>query len=262
MVDIKPPKELKPDHKILEQNPTVRGDFLEKVNTGIITPQRASVESFTETGLVLSNGRTLDVDAIICATGYNQFEFPYMSFDPVRSKDTPQGAVDLYKFLATPHYENLFFLGYVELIGPLPPAAEAQARHIAAVLEGRIPRAPKEEMLKDIKRVRELQKKKYVQSQRHTLTWECVTYIDDLLEPLGAVPGFGKLLGRMFTGNPLRALSTLNAVWFGIPSSAQWRLCGHGAKPKLAEETVLRIAAGKESLSKAELLSLGLNGLN
>jgi len=261
LVEIQPPKELIPEHKILAQNVTIRGDFLEKVTTGLITPHRATVESLTETGLVLSNGTTLDVDAVICATGYNQFDFPHLSFDPLRSKDTtttPPGAVDMYKFLATPHYDNLFFVGYTELIGPLPPAAEAQARYVAALLEGRIPRATKEEMLTDIKRVREAQRKKYVHSDRHILAWEAIDYIDTLLAPLGARPGFGKLLGRMFTGNPIRALSVLNAVWFGIPSSAQWRLCGYGAKRKLAEETVLRIAAGKKKLSKAELLELGM----
>ncbi|OIW23435.1 flavin-containing monooxygenase, partial [Coniochaeta ligniaria NRRL 30616] len=259
LVDLKPPKELMPDHTILAQNPTIRSDFLEKVRTKIITPQRASVESLTETGLQLSNGNTLDVDVIICATGYNQFEFPYLSFDPVRSKDTPSGAVDMYKFIMTPHYDKLFFLGYTELFGPLPPAAEAQARHVAALLEGRISRPSKEAMFKDIAEIRALQARKYIKSERHILTRDGITYIDDLLRPLGAVPGFGSLLGRVFTSNPLKAFSILNAVWFGIPSSAQWRLLGHGSKRKLAEETVLRIAGGKETLSKAELLSLGLN---
>lgn len=248
-----------PDHTILAQNPTIRGDFLEKVRTKIITPQRASVDCLTETGLKLSNGKTLDVDVIICATGYNQFEFPYLSFDPVRSKDTPPGAVDMYKFIMTPYYDNLFFVGYSELFGPLPPAAEAQARHIAAVLEGRIPRPSKEAMFRDIRDIRALQAKRYVHSERHILTLEAITYIDGLLKPLGAVPGFGRLLGRVFTSNPLRALSILNAVWFGIPSSAQWRLLGHGNKQKLAEETVLRIAGGKEGLSKAEVKCLGLS---
>jgi dimethylaniline monooxygenase (N-oxide forming) len=257
LVDIKPPPELKPDHKILEQNVTIRGDFMEKVATGLITPHRATVESLTETGLALSDGKTLDVDVIIAATGYNQFEFPYLSFDPIRSKDTPAGGVDLYKFLATPHYDNLFFVGYTELLGALPPTAEAQARYIAAVLRGKIPRAGKEEMLRDIGRVRAEQRRKYVQSERHVLTWEMIDYVDDLLRPLGAVPSFATLLGKVFTGNPFRALGILNAVWFGIPSSAQWRLLGHGAKKELAEETVLRIANGEGRLREKEVEALG-----
>jgi dimethylaniline monooxygenase (N-oxide forming) len=231
---------------------------LEKVNTKLITIQRASIDSFTETGLSLSNGKTLDVDVVICCTGYNQFTFPYLSFDPVRSKDTPPHAVDMYKFIMTPHYDNLFFVGYAELFGPLPPAAEAQARHITAILQGRLPRPTKDAMFKQIKQTREYQARHFIQSERHTLISDMIPYVDDLLAPLGAVPGFGRLFGRMFTSNPLKAFAVLNAVWFGIPSSAQWRLCGHGKKEKLAEETVLRIAAGKEGLAKAELEYLGL----
>lgn len=257
-MDIQPPKELIPEHKILEQNPTIRGDFLEKVRTGLITVQRASVESFTETELILSTGAALAVDVVICCTGYNQFELPYLPANAVRSGDTPPDAVDLYKFIMTPHYDNLFFLGYLELFGPLPPAAEAQARHIVALLEGRIPRPSKEAMLKQIAEFRAYQGKNYVRSGRHVLTGDQITYIDDLLAPLGAVPGFGRLLGRMFTGNPLKAWRILNAVWFGIPSSAQWRLCGSGKKQELAEETLLRIAAEKTTLSKGEVEHLGL----
>jgi dimethylaniline monooxygenase (N-oxide forming) len=258
-VDIKPPKELVPDHKLLAQNPTVRSDFLEKVNMKLVTIQRASIDNFTETGLALTNGKTLDVDVVICCTGYNQFNFPYLPADPLRSKDTPPDAVDMYKFIMTPHYDNLFFMGYLELFGPLPPAAEAQARHITAVLQGRIPRPTKEAMFKQINQTRVFQERHFIRSERHTLTFEQIPYVDDLLAPLGAVPSFGRLLGRMFTGNPIKALSILNAVWFGIPSSAQWRLCGYGKKEKLAEETVLRIAGQKQDLSKAELKCLGLD---
>ncbi|KAB5554473.1 flavin-containing monooxygenase [Coniochaeta sp. 2T2.1] len=253
LVDILPPPELRPDHRILAQNPTLRGDFSEKVATRIITPHRASVSSFTPTGLLLSNGKTLEVDVVIAATGYDQFHFPYLSFDPVRGKDTPTGGVDLYRFLATPHYDNLFFVGYTELFGPLMPAAEAQSRYVAALLTGLVPQPTKEEMFRSIRDVRAQQKKKYVESERHVLTWECVEYCDSLLKPLGADPSFGRLFAGCFKGNPIRALGVLNAVWFGVPSSAQWRLCGHGSRRGLAEETVLRIAADKGELSKKEV---------
>ncbi len=83
-----------------------------------------------------------------------------------------------------------------------------------------------------------------------------IQYIDALLEPLGAAPTFGRLLGKVFTSNPWKALQVLNAMWFGIPSSAQWRLCGYGAKEGLAREGVLRIAGEKEELSEKELQML------
>lgn len=254
LVDIALPKELAPNHKVLEQNPTVRGDFLEKVRTGLITIHRASVDSFTETGIMLSNQKYLDVDVVICCTGYEQFHLPYLPFDSLRGRDTPPNAVDLYKFIITPNYSNLFFLGFIELFGPLPPAVEAQARHIVAILEGRIIRPSKETTIEQIKSFRLWQDRNYVRSERHILTSPQIPYIDSLLAPLGAVPSFPRLLYRVFSsGNPWKAFKVLNAVWFGIPSSAQWRLVGHGKTEDLACETILRISSGKTELSKAEV---------
>jgi dimethylaniline monooxygenase (N-oxide forming) len=64
------PPELQPKHKILQANPTVRSDFLEKVQVGFITPHRASVERFVEDGVILTNGTKLEVDEVISCTGY------------------------------------------------------------------------------------------------------------------------------------------------------------------------------------------------
>ena len=73
-----------------------------------------------------------------------------------------------------------------------------------------------------------------------------------MLAPLGANPTFARLLARVFTsGRPWAAIRTLAAVYFGITSSAQWRLCGYG-RDDLAVETVLRIADRREELTQAE----------
>jgi len=64
------PPELQPKHGILEANPTVRSDFLEKVHVSSIIPHRASIETFVEDGLVLTNGTKLGVDDVISCTGY------------------------------------------------------------------------------------------------------------------------------------------------------------------------------------------------
>ena len=70
LVTGKLPPELKPKHGILEANPTVRGDFLEQIQVGRMTPHRAGVEKFTQKGLLLTNGTELEVDVIIACTGY------------------------------------------------------------------------------------------------------------------------------------------------------------------------------------------------
>lgn len=257
LVEGKPLKELECDHKLLAQNPTIRGDFLEKVRTGIVKIQRASVDALTETGLSLSTGTQLDVDVIICATGYNLTEMPYLPQDAVASRELPAPHIDLYKFMISPWYDDLYVLGRVEVFGPLASASEAQARVASAMVSGKLAKPSHEKMLASIRKSRDNVSKQFINSPRHYLTVHSVEYIDDLLGPLGCAPSMGKILGRMFRGNPIRALSVFNAVYFGVPSSGQWRLFGYGDNEKLAEATVLRIARGEEDLSKKEKEILG-----
>jgi dimethylaniline monooxygenase (N-oxide forming) len=255
----KNPKELQCDHKILEQSPTIRGDFLEKVRTKTIHVQRAGIDRFTETGLLLDNGVSLEnVDVVICCTGYNFTALPYLPKDAIASREEPAPHIDLYKLLVSPWYENLYVLGHVELVGPFVPAGEAQARAASAMISGRIARPSHEAMMRDIRAFRAWQSKNFVHSERHILSAFCLAYVDSLLDPLGARPTAGKLLGQMFTGNPLRAIRVFKAVYFGVPSSAQWRLLGYGKKEELARATVLRIAGGKAELSADEKRLLGM----
>jgi dimethylaniline monooxygenase (N-oxide forming) len=248
----KPPKELTPEHKMLEQNPSLRTEFYERVHTGVIRPHKATVETFTETGLVLSNGETLEVDVVIIATGYKFCDFPYLPSDAVRGKETPAPQIDLYKFVVPPSYKDLYIIGQLEVFGSLTPAIESQSRFGAALAAGRIPRPTDEEMMKDIRDYREWQSKNLIHSERHVVAVHWVHYIDSLLKPLGANVTARKMLKQMFTGNPLKAFSVFSAVYFGTPVSAQWRLFGQGKKEELARQTILRIGKDKKELSEGE----------
>jgi dimethylaniline monooxygenase (N-oxide forming) len=237
-------------------NRTIRSDFIEKVKTGLIKIERAEVDSINQHGLLLSTGKQLDVDIIVSATGYNQFDLPYLPSDAVRNDQTPQHAVDLHKLIISQRYKNLFFVGFTELFGPLPPSTEAQSRYIAALVSGHLPYPTDAEMAKAIQKLRKHQDKTYVRSERHTLIQPGLGYIDEVLRPLGAVPSFIGCIGRCFTGNPIVGLKILMAVYFGVTAGAAWRLTGHGAKPELAKQTLLRISGKNEKLSEKENLLL------
>ncbi|CAJ2504557.1 Uu.00g119510.m01.CDS01 [Anthostomella pinea] len=256
----KHPEELQPDHRIMEQNPTIRSEFLERVRTGAIQAHRAEIDSFTETGLKLSNGTHLDVDVVICCTGYHH-SLPYLPTDVISSPATPPHSVDLWKMMVPLKQRSLFVMGFLELAGPAAPALEAQARLAVAALEGRVKIPESQQMEKEIRTFQAWQAKTFVRSPRHSLTDHYVRYVDSVLAPLGANPTMGRLLQQVFSsGDPWKALKTLNAVYFGITSSAQWRLCGHGKDEMLARETVLRIADGKETLSQEEVKLLSKTG--
>ncbi|KAI1261580.1 flavin-containing monooxygenase [Xylariaceae sp. FL1019] len=246
------PEELQPEHAILEQNPTIRSEFIERVRNGSINVHRTNIDSFTPTGLRLENGTRLDVDVIICCTGFSQF-MPYLPADVVRSADTPPNTVDLYKLMIPVRYRNLFLVGFVELPGALAPTSEAQARMAVGVLTGRVKLPEGQHLASEVKKWQEWQAKNFVRSERHSITTDYVPYVDGLLAPLGANPTVGRLFSQVFTsGSPWKALQALNAVFFGTTSSAQWRLCGYGSDPTLARETVLRIANGKNEFTTEE----------
>lgn len=160
------PPALKPNHRILMANPVVSNEFLDHIRSRRITPHRASVESFTETAIVLSNGETIQVDDVIFCTGYNVTM-------PVIAEETYRGekpnSVHLYRLVNSPTYDNLFFLGLVEFLGPIHPTVELQARWAVASLTGRIHLPSREKMQKEIRKA-EKEQEKNVSLSKHVTT--------------------------------------------------------------------------------------------
>ncbi|KAF6816643.1 dimethylaniline monooxygenase [Colletotrichum sojae] len=254
-----PPAVLKPDHKIMEQNPSVRGDFVEKLQSGVFSLHRANVSSFTASGVALDDGTNIDADVVILCTGYHHADLPYLPPGALAARDAPAPHVDLYKSVVPPRIKDLFVMGQVEVAGPAIPIIEAQARYVTAILTGKLQLPGEEAMMRDIADFRAWQGRHFVNSERHTMTVEYNPYIDGLLAPLGAVPSGWRLLWRVFSsGRPARAFSVYKAVFFEIQIGAQWRLDGEGACRELAEETLIRMASGADRLSDAEKALLGL----
>lgn len=254
-----PPAALKPDHKIMEQNPNVRSDFVEKLRCGVFALRRAGVASYTPSGVLLDDGTAIDADVVILCTGYHHADHPYLPPGALAARDAPAPHVDLYKSIVPPRLKDVFVMGQVEVAGPAIPIIEAQARYITAVLTGRLELPGEEAMMKDIAAFRAWQGRHFVNSERHTMTVEYNPYIDGLLAPLGAVPSGWRLFWRVFSsGRPGRAFKVYKAVFFEIQMGAQWRLDGDGACRELAEETLMRVASGADKLSDAEKAHLGL----
>ncbi|KAJ9196265.1 hypothetical protein DTO164E3_6321 [Paecilomyces variotii] len=253
------PPELQPEHAILEANPVIRSGFIENINAGRIKPLRAGIEEVTATGLTLTSGETLGVDAIILCTGYD-IEYPVIPEDCYRSKhsefiDSPN-SVHLYRLTVPPRHPTLFIMGVFELPGPIQPAVELQARWTTAVLTGRIVLPSPEQMSKSIASSEKRRAKQWVKSDRHAVSVHFLPYCDSLADDLGVAPTFGRLFSRIFTSNPFRALSILNGVYFGIFSSAQYRLFGTGSNPEIAAATFLRLFRGGKELSEDENIAL------
>lgn len=135
------PGVIRPEHGLMEANVTMRSDLVDNIKTGRIIPHRAGIEKITEPSLILTNGTSIDVDVIIFCTGYH-LTAPYVPEDSYRLRYNEilntSNTMDLYKMVASPLYPNLFFIGFVELAGPLIPVSEAQSRWATAVIANRI----------------------------------------------------------------------------------------------------------------------------
>jgi dimethylaniline monooxygenase (N-oxide forming) len=160
------PPALKPNHRILMANPVVSKEFLDHIRSRRITPHRASVESFTETAIVLSNGETIEVDEVIFCTGY-RVSMPVIAEETYRGEKPD--SVHLYRLVNSPTYDNLFFLGLVEFLGPIHPTVELQARWAVDLLTRRIHLPSREKMQKDIRKA-EKEQEKNVSLSKHVKT--------------------------------------------------------------------------------------------
>ena len=109
-------------------------EYLAYVAEGRIAP-RGAVESIEGRTVRFADGAETDVDAVICATGYD-LDLPYLSPDIRRALGDDRNASDLYLRTFHPDLPGLALLGQFLLIGPQIPTVELQARWVAAVWSG------------------------------------------------------------------------------------------------------------------------------
>ncbi len=122
-----------PDDDILVAGHSLCQDYLEHVRAGTIVcrPGIAAVEGSTVT---FTDGRTEDVDVIICATGY-ELDIPYLA--PEVRRLLGQNLA-LHHRTFHPALPGLAMVGQFALQGPYLPLLELQARWITGVWSGAI----------------------------------------------------------------------------------------------------------------------------
>ncbi|KAL1383436.1 cyclohexanone monooxygenase [Phyllosticta capitalensis] len=128
---------------------------------------RAPIARFTETGIVTEDGRTREVDAVVCCTGANTHfapVFPIVSGEHDLSRDwLPEGKFGFpytYLGLGVPHFPNLLLLygpSSSAVSGTIPQSAETAATYHARVLrkvsrQGYRTAAPRKEAADDFVR--------------------------------------------------------------------------------------------------------------
>ena len=166
----------KPDHKLLEAHPTVSSELLPRIGHGDISV-KPNIERFAGGRTIrFVDGSEEEIDLVVYCTGY-RIAFPFL--DP-RVFESEDNRMPLYRRVAAPEQPGLYFIGFVQPLGPIMPIAEAQSEWVADLLQGRASLPPVEEMRSEISAHEKAMRKRFVASKRHTIEVDFHPYLREI----------------------------------------------------------------------------------
>jgi dimethylaniline monooxygenase (N-oxide forming) len=166
----------KPDHKLLEAHPTVSSELLPRLGHGDIEV-KPNIDRFSGGRTVrFVDGSEEEIDLVVYCTGY-KMTFPF--FDPALLS-APDNQLPLYRRVASVERPGLYFIGFIQPLGPIMPLAEAQCEWIADLVSGRASLPPEAEMRKAIAETEAKQRKRFVASKRHTVEVDFHPYLREI----------------------------------------------------------------------------------
>jgi len=166
----------KPDHKLLEAHPTVSSELLPRIGHGDITV-KPNIDRFAGGRTVrFADGSEEQIDLTIYCTGY-EIAFPFLDPRVFTARDN---RMPLYKRAVAVETPGLYFIGFVQPLGPIMPIAEAQSEWIADLLTGGAALPEAAEMRKEIAAYERWMDKRFVSSKRHTIEVDFHPYLREI----------------------------------------------------------------------------------
>ena len=166
----------KPDHKLLEAHPTVSSELLPRLGHGDISV-KPNIERFTGGRAVrFADGSEEEIDLVVYCTGY-RITFPFLDPTVFEARDN---RLPLYRRLASIEWPGLYFIGFVQPLGPIMPIAEAQSEWVADLLQGRTVLPSATEMHSEVAAHERTMQKRFVASKRHTIEVDFHPYLREI----------------------------------------------------------------------------------
>ncbi|NLU82787.1 NAD(P)-binding domain-containing protein [Rhodococcus sp. HNM0569] len=169
-----------PDHEPLSAHPSVSIDFLAKSASGDLTCVPA-IESLDGDRVRLADGREIEADVVVCATGYNM-SFPFFD-DPALQPDSDH-RFPLFKRIVKPGVEDLFFMGLAQASPTIVNLAEQQSKLVAGLLAGTYRLPGRGDMEEAIRSDDAASLAQYYDAPRHTIQVDFARYVRDLKREL------------------------------------------------------------------------------
>jgi dimethylaniline monooxygenase (N-oxide forming) len=184
---------LQPDRLILNDR------LRETIGAGAVRP-RPGIARVDGATVRFTDGTSVEVDTIICATGY-ALRFPFLNETIFRV--TPAG-LNLYRVVLHPDQPTLAFIGMSRATGAIMPLAEMQARWAAQVLRGTVNLPPAAAMQAGIDA-----RRRFIAARGgNPFRIEFEPYMDTLASEIGALPQLRRhprLWRVLLAGKPVAA---------------------------------------------------------
>jgi dimethylaniline monooxygenase (N-oxide forming) len=166
----------KPDHKLFEAHPTVSSELLPRLGHGDIAV-KPNIDRFTGARTVrFADGSEEQIDLVVYCTGY-KMTFPFFRPEVLSA---PDNRLPLYRRVASVECPGLYFIGFIQPLGPIMPLAEAQCEWVTDLLAGRVSLPPATEMKREIESEERKMRKRYVASKRHTVEVDFYPYLREI----------------------------------------------------------------------------------
>ena len=207
----------------------VNDDLPNRIASGTLVI-KPNVKEFNDNSCVFDDGTVVDdVDVVVLSTGYH-IGFPILEDKLLPVEDN---WVRLYKYVFPPHLKHptLAVMGCIQPFGAINPIVEMQARWVTRVFNGLTELPSRVCMENDIDFKAPVIRKKFHESQRHTIQVEFIPYMDELANLVGCKPN---LMKYFFIDFKLWK----RLVFSGI-SPYQYRLDGPGSKLKMARNFIM-----------------------
>jgi dimethylaniline monooxygenase (N-oxide forming) len=165
-----------PDHKLLEAHPTVSSELLSRIGHGDIAV-KPNIDRFAGGSAVrFADGSEEEIDLVVYCTGY-EISFPFLDEKVFAARDN---RMPLYKRAVSVENPGLYFIGFIQPLGPIMPIAEAQAEWIADLLTEKSALPSSTVMRAEIAAYDRWLKKRFVASKRHTIEVDFHPYLREL----------------------------------------------------------------------------------
>ena len=167
----------KPDHKLLEAHPTVSSELLPRLGHGDIAV-KPNIDRFAGGSTVrFADGSEEEIDLVVYCTGY-KIDLPVPRPGGLRGEGQPHAALPARR--ARSSSPGLYFIGFIQPLGPIMPIAEAQSEWVADLLEGRAALPSAAEMRSEIAAHERAMEKRFVASKRHTIEVDFHPYLREI----------------------------------------------------------------------------------